>query len=130
MTRRLIVAGLAALGLSVLHAPLDAQPSAVTLRAPRLIDGRGQQRTDAVVTVGGGRITAVGAAQGPATYDLTGLTLLPGFIDTHVHIGWHFANGRFVSGRSPRGGRPVCGRERLGHPDGRLHHHPVGRLGI
>ncbi|MGE0812498.1 MAG: amidohydrolase family protein [Vicinamibacterales bacterium] len=101
MTRRLLVAGLAALGLSVLHAPLDAQSPAVTLRAPRLIDGRGGQRTDAAVTVSGGRITAVGAAQGAATYDLTGLTLLPGFIDTHVHIGWHFANGRFVSGPEP-----------------------------
>src|SRR4029450_5406648 len=27
------------------------------------------------------------------------MTLLPGFIDTHVHIGWHFdTNGRWVDG--------------------------------
>ena len=30
------------------------------------------------------------------TYDLSKYTLLPGFIDTHVHIGWHFGkDGRF-----------------------------------
>src|SRR4029434_10902676 len=27
------------------------------------------------------------------------MTLMPGFIDTHVHIGWHFdTNGRWVGG--------------------------------
>ncbi len=81
---------------------LDAQSGAVTLRAPRMIDGRGGQRSDVQVTVSGGKITAVGPATTSATYDLEGLTLLPGFIDTHVHIGWHFdANGRYASGPEP-----------------------------
>jgi imidazolonepropionase-like amidohydrolase len=40
--------------------------------------------------VDGGRIASVGPASGPVTYDLSTLTLLPGFIDVHVHIGWHF----------------------------------------
>ncbi len=81
---------------------LTAQTGTITLRAPLMLDGRGGSRPDVTVTVSGGRITAVGAATGPATYDLTGLTLLPGFIDTHVHIGWHFdANDRYATGPEP-----------------------------
>ncbi len=102
MIRRLIFATtLGALALMP-GATLDAQSGAVTLRAPRLIDGRGAEQRDAVVTVRDGRITAIGPATGPATYDLEGLTLLPGFIDTHVHIGWHFdASGRYATGAEP-----------------------------
>ena len=38
----------------------------------------------------------------PSTYDLGNLTLLPGFIDTHVHIGWHFDDkGRYHAGPEP-----------------------------
>jgi imidazolonepropionase-like amidohydrolase len=74
----------------------------VTLRAPLMLDGRGGSRSNVTVSVSGGRITAVGNAAGAATYDLTGLTLLPGFIDTHVHIGWHFdANDRYSTGPEP-----------------------------
>jgi imidazolonepropionase-like amidohydrolase len=95
---------LLALTCAVLAAlvPLGAQGEAITLRAPLLLDGRGGQRPDVMVTVSGGTITAVAGGGAPATYDLTGLTLLPGFIDTHVHIGWHFGpDGRFVSGQEP-----------------------------
>jgi len=78
----------------------------VTLRAGRLLDGRGKALADAVVVVSGSRILRVEAGpgggdgggrgtDGGAVYDLGGLTLLPGGIDTHVHIGWHFdANGK------------------------------------
>src|SRR5262249_9463353 len=31
---------------------------------------------------------------GPVIYDLGDRTLLPGLIDVHVHIGYHFRNGR------------------------------------
>jgi imidazolonepropionase-like amidohydrolase len=35
------------------------------------------------------------ASATPVTYDLRGLTVLPGWIDTHVHIDWHFGpNGK------------------------------------
>jgi imidazolonepropionase-like amidohydrolase len=75
----------------------DAQaPQRVTIRAGRLIDGRGSSRQNAVVTIDGGTIVSVGSASGPVTHDLSKYTLLPGFIDTHVHIGWHFGkDGRF-----------------------------------
>jgi imidazolonepropionase-like amidohydrolase len=36
-------------------------------------------------------------AKSQADIDLGGLTVLPGFIDTHVHLGWHFGkDGRFA----------------------------------
>jgi imidazolonepropionase-like amidohydrolase len=77
-----------------------AQPAETTIRAARVIDGRGQVLRDTVVTVRDGRIAAIGARTGPVTIDLGAATLLPGFIDTHVHIGWHFGpDGRYVTGR-------------------------------
>ena len=58
---------------------------------------------NAVVTIDGDRIVSVGTANGDVTYDLSKFTLLPGFIDTHVHILWHFnKDGRFeTSGETP-----------------------------
>jgi imidazolonepropionase-like amidohydrolase len=43
-----------------------------------------------MIVVEGGRIARVADARGKATYDLTGLTVMPGLIDTPVHPGWHF----------------------------------------
>ena len=65
-------------------------PGAVTVRAARLLDGRGGTRQNAVVEIAGGRIVRIDERTGPVTYDLGAATLLPGMIDTHVHIGYHF----------------------------------------
>ena len=46
-----------------------------------------------------GRITRVGAATHKPTIDLSGLTMMPGWIDTHVHLGWYFnKEGRLETG--------------------------------
>jgi imidazolonepropionase-like amidohydrolase len=65
----------------------------VVLRAARLIDGTGAAPVrDAVVVVTDDRITAVGRRgqvaepAGARVVDLGDATLLPGFIDAHVHI--------------------------------------------
>ena len=100
MRRFAVAAALSVVALGVLPA-LTAQSATITLRAPSLLDGRGGTRSEVMVSVNGGKITAVGTVTGAATYDLAGLTLLPGFIDTHVHIGWHFADGRYVTGPEP-----------------------------
>ena len=78
-------------------AVLSAQPTApITIRAGHLIDGRGHDQHDVVITVVGDTITGVGPKNGAVTHDFSRLTLLPGFIDTHVHILWHFGkDGRF-----------------------------------
>ena len=94
MIRRLL---LLALGLLVGAPAAIAQETPVTIRAGRLIDGAGGVREGATITVQGSRITDVsaGRAGARATYDLSALTVLPGLIDTHVHLTAHFdADGR------------------------------------
>ena len=60
------------------------------IRAARLVDGTGvPARGPATVLVEGGRIVAVDPSPVPEdieTLDLGDLTLLPGLIDTHVHL--------------------------------------------
>ena len=92
-------------------APALAQ-SDVTIKAHTVIDGKGQSMTDAVVTVRDGKIVRVGPASGPVTIDLGNMTLLPGFIDTHVHIGWHFdTDGRYHAGPEPAEQAALYGAE-------------------
>ncbi|HVT17155.1 MAG TPA: amidohydrolase family protein [Thermoanaerobaculia bacterium] len=88
-------------------APVDASAAAaagrpVLLYADRVLDGRGNAATHVTIRVVGSRIAAVtpGTPAAAATYDVCGgLTLMPGGVDTHVHIGWHFgANGKSRSG--------------------------------
>jgi imidazolonepropionase-like amidohydrolase len=87
-------------------------PQAVTIRVGRLIDGRGGSQQNVVVTVRDGKIVSVGKGTGAATYDLSKYTLLPGFIDLHVHILWHFGpDGRFVGGREEPAARLQAGVE-------------------
>ena len=42
------------------------------------------------ISVDGSKIAKIGPDPVDATYRLDGLTVLPGFIDTHAHIAWHF----------------------------------------
>lgn len=72
---------------------LQQPDGAILLRASSILDGRGGVLTDRDIVVNDGRIEAIRAAgqgHGEVVYDLGELTLLPGLIDTHVHIGWHF----------------------------------------
>jgi imidazolonepropionase-like amidohydrolase len=79
-----------------------AQDQAITIRAARLIDGKGQLLQNATVEVRASKITKVDQRSGPVTYDLGDRTLMPGMIDVHVHIGGHFRNGRAdTSGEAP-----------------------------
>ena len=76
----------------------SGQDGTIVLQTSRILDGRGGTRADASIVVRRGRIVEVVSglrAGADETYDLTGLTVLPGLIDTHVHIGWHFdGNGK------------------------------------
>lgn len=90
--------------LLAVSARLRAQEP-VVIRAGTLIDGQGRVQRNAAVIVEAGRIKSVGqASQGRVTYDFPRLTLLPGLIDTHVHIGTHFGkSGRATSeGETPQ----------------------------
>jgi imidazolonepropionase-like amidohydrolase len=110
MKRILFVAFLAV----AITAGLVAQQAdpGTTIRARQVIDGRGGVTNNATVTVVNGKITSVGQASGTPTIDLGNLTLLPGFIDTHVHIGWHFDDkGRYHSGPEPAEQAALYGAE-------------------
>ncbi|MEZ5289090.1 MAG: amidohydrolase family protein [Vicinamibacterales bacterium] len=79
-----------------------AQAPAVTIRARTIIGGDGRVVSGNTVTVQDGKISGIGTSTAPATIDLGDATLLPGFIDTHVHIDWHFnAEGRYHTGPEP-----------------------------
>jgi imidazolonepropionase-like amidohydrolase len=63
----------------------------IALKAQRLYDGRSNRLvSDAVVIVQGGEIAAVGSKlpipSGARVIDLGDVTIMPGFIDVHVHL--------------------------------------------
>jgi len=83
---------LTSLFLALLLAPgTTHQDPEVSLRAGLLLDGKGGVRRDARLSIEGARIKTVETNAQAVRYDLRGLTLLPGLIDVHVHIGYHFA---------------------------------------
>src|SRR5882672_8632649 len=102
MTRRRIVFALVM--TTALVADAAAQTQRITIRAPSAFDGKGRTIPDVTIVVANGKIADVrsGEAVSP-TYDLRGLTILPGLIDTHVHLDTHFGkNGRATSeGETP-----------------------------
>lgn len=72
-----------------------AQETAVTIRAGTLLDGKGHVQHDVDITVQNGKILRVDKPSGHVMYNLSRLTVLPGWIDVHDHITWHFGpNGR------------------------------------
>ena len=82
-----------------------AQDEPIVLQASTVLDGRGKTLHKTIVVVEGGKIRRVGgsAPKGAVTYDLTELTVLPGWIDAHVHPTWHFdANGRLAGENEPK----------------------------
>jgi imidazolonepropionase-like amidohydrolase len=70
-----------------------AQGAPVTIRAGLVLDGRGGATRNATVAVAGDEITRLSPATAtPPTYDLSRLTVLPGLIDSHVHLTWYITS--------------------------------------
>lgn len=80
-----------------------AQERPIVLRAQTVLDGKGQVLHNTILVIENGKITRIGgdAPAGAITYDLAGLTVTPGWIDTHAHIYWHFENGRLAGRDEP-----------------------------
>ena len=81
-----------ALCLAALPAAARAQNGTQIIRASRILDGTGRVLTNTDIVISDGRITALRPAGGalPANaIDLRQRTVLPGLIDTHVHLGWY-----------------------------------------
>src|SRR5439155_27326551 len=80
-----------------------AQDQPIRIHAQTVLDGTGKVLRDQTIVVQRSRITAVETGGGAATYDLGRLTVMPGMIDVHAHLGWHFGpDGRYAA----RGGTP------------------------
>src|SRR5271169_1932890 len=90
----MIRTGIALLCLTALS---NGQPMIV--KTSTLIDGKGHVLTNKEIVIEGGRITGIADATHRPTLDLSGYTVMPGWIDTHVHITWYFnKDGRLESG--------------------------------
>jgi len=89
----------AALFAVLLAAPtLVAQSQTVRIHAATVIDGTGKALRNATVVVQGSKITGIETGNANATYDLGQLTILPGMIDVHAHVAWHFdKDGRYAA---------------------------------
>ncbi len=74
-----------------------AQP--VVLKTSTILDGKGNVLRNRYIVIEDGKILRISGGGEKATYDLSGLTVMPGWIDTHVHFAVHFdANNRMESG--------------------------------
>jgi imidazolonepropionase-like amidohydrolase len=92
-------------------APLAAQVAAVPTPPPAgpvviltrtALDGHGGILRNARIGVTAGRITSLNAAARGTIIDLRGYTVMPGWIDTHVHLEMHFdRNGRIATATEP-----------------------------
>ncbi|MBV9403954.1 MAG: amidohydrolase family protein [Acidobacteriaceae bacterium] len=72
------------------------QQRSVVIATSLALDGKGAVLRDTRIVVEAGKIVRLEPGTAPADYDLRGLTVLPGWIDTHVHITYHFGpNGKF-----------------------------------
>src|SRR2546421_3955495 len=74
---------------------------ALRIHAATVLDGTGKTLRNATIVVQGSKITSIESGNnGPATYDLGTLTVIPGMIDVHSHLGWHFdKDGRYAARR-------------------------------
>lgn len=67
-----------------------AQEGPIVLRASTVFDGRGQVLRETAIVVEGSSIGRLDPSAAGTVYDLTGLTVMPGWIDTHIHSGSGF----------------------------------------
>jgi len=79
-----------------------APPSRIVIAVGTALDGRGGVIRDTRLVIQDGKIAAVDPRAAPIDYDLRKLTVSPGWIDTHVHLNWHFDDQhKSVSGGEP-----------------------------
>jgi imidazolonepropionase-like amidohydrolase len=62
----------------------------IVIAASTVLDGRGGVVHDTHIVIQGSEILAIDAKAAPVDFDLRGLTVLPGWIDAHVHLTWSF----------------------------------------
>ena len=66
------------------------QTKRIVIAASTVLDGKGRVLHDTRIVIEGSKIVGIDPKAGPVDYDLRGSTVLPGWIDAHVHITWSF----------------------------------------
>jgi imidazolonepropionase-like amidohydrolase len=75
----------------MLSAQTPAAKRQIVIAASTVLDGKGGVLHDVRIAVEGSKIASITPnSNAPVDYDLRGLTVLPGWIDAHVHITWTF----------------------------------------
>ena len=83
--------------------PFLCQAQRVVIQTSTILDGKGGVLKDRQIVIEGSEIRTVAAGKSKPDYDLRGLTVMPGWIDTHIHLNWHMdANNKSVNS----GGKP------------------------
>src|SRR5215470_7199421 len=81
--------------LLLLLAMIDVSQAAegqnrVVIAITTAFDGNGKVLHDTRIVISGSKILAIDSKAAPIDYDLRGLTVMPGWIDAHVHISSSF----------------------------------------
>ncbi len=77
--------------VALLTLTMEASAQPLTIRAGTMLDGKGAIQRNAVIAIDGAKIARISTGgAGPVAYDFSRLTVLPGLIDTHVHLVSHF----------------------------------------
>ena len=85
----------------------SAQNQPTVLRVSTLLDGKGHILHNTSIVVENGKIVRLDPHAAGRVYDLRGLTVMPGWIDAHVHISWHFGpDGKNAGQGAGRGESP------------------------
>src|SRR5436853_248133 len=82
-------------------ATVSPQKKRVVLAAKIVFDGRGKVLPDTHIVVEGPKIVALDPEATPVDYDLREFTVMPGWIDSHVHITWSFGADGKNAGADP-----------------------------
>jgi imidazolonepropionase-like amidohydrolase len=69
----------------------------IVINAGTVLDGKGAVLKNQQIVIEKGKIVSLEKPSHPADYNLTGLTVMPGWIDTHVHLDWHFGKNGMLS---------------------------------
>src|ERR1700688_4289560 len=76
----------------------------IVLQTSTILDGKGGTLKNQQIVIDGSRIQSIAGGKGAASYDLRWLTVMPGWIDAHVHLNWHFDDDHKLvnSGETPQ----------------------------
>lgn len=87
---RALIISLCLLSVLAFAVPGQTQNKQIVIAASTVLDGKGGVLHNTRIVIEGSKIVRIDPNATPVNYDLRGLIVLPGWIDSHVHITWSF----------------------------------------